>query len=190
MKFVDIIGTTYGEWKVIGRDMEATTKQTKWICECSCGTVKSVNGHSLKNGKSTSCGKCGSKKSEVLFDIPEGFIKISYCDSRYAINMVGEVFNLTNGKLMKPSLNAKGYSQVVMVDNNGNRITRKVHRLVAETFIENPYGKPTVNHIDGNKANNHISNLEWNTYSENQQHAYDTGLCPKNKNKISLGADE
>lgn len=55
---------------------------------------------------------------------------------------------------------------------NGTKINVCVHRLVAIAFIPNPLNKPCVNHIDGNKKNNHVSNLEWVTFQENELHSY------------------
>lgn len=59
---------------------------------------------------------------------------------------------------------------------NKVRKTLKIHRMVATTFIDNPENKPQVNHIDGDKSNNNISNLEWCTAKENVNHAYYKGL--------------
>ena len=60
----------------------------------------------------------------------------------------------------------------------GHRYNFKVHRLVAETFIPNPLGKPHVNHIDGDRSNNSVENLEWCTRSENMRHAMKMGYDP------------
>ena len=69
----------------------------------------------------------------------------------------------------------KGYPSIDLY-TNGERRTRRVHRLVAEAFIPNPDNKPEVNHIDGNKHNNDVSNLEWVTSKENCRHAWNNGL--------------
>ena len=69
----------------------------------------------------------------------------------------------------------KGYL-VTDLYNEGKRTTERVHILVAEAFIPNPDNKPEVNHDDGNKLNNHVSNLEWCTKKENAEHAWRTGL--------------
>lgn len=66
--------------------------------------------------------------------------------------------------------NENCYLQVTLSKKNKTE-KKLIHRLVAEAFIPNPDNKPQVNHIDGNKANNHIDNLEWSTESENSNHA-------------------
>ena len=67
---------------------------------------------------------------------------------------------------------------IFSIYKNGTTRWYSAHRLVAEAFVPNPENKPFVNHLDGNKFNNHVSNLEWVTQSENVQHAYSAGLTP------------
>lgn len=98
----------------------------------------------------------------------------------YTININGIVISYvrqTSKKIKRP-LSRKGY-EVVMLYGKGKRRLYPIHRLVAEHFIPNPENKSQVNHIDGNKLNNNVKNLEWVTASENVKHSYDNGLTPK-----------
>jgi len=83
------------------------------------------------------------------------------------------------GKVLKGIDNGGGYYLFRLYREGRRPSTTRVHRVVAQTFIDNPYNKPEVNHIDGNKLNNAIDNLEWMTAEENRQHAKDTGLIGK-----------
>jgi len=104
----------------------------------------------------------------------------------YSITEDGRVLkNLT--KEMSLTLDTRGYPKVGIIYVDKRR-TKKVHRLVAELLIPNPNNLPQVNHIDGDKTNNHISNLEWCTVSHNVKHAYDNGLYDnklKNHGKLT-----
>lgn len=121
----------------------------------------------------------------------------------YFITEEGKVFcNLGMGPIktrvqtsvlreVKPRPGKTGYMRVYMRDSlSQKRKDRYVHRLVAEAFIPNPHGKRTVNHIDSDRSNNCIDNLEWATHKENLLHAEEYGLlerCPttgKMRNKI------
>lgn len=89
------------------------------------------------------------------------------------------------GREIKQSTNNDGYKFVNLTNKDGNK-TLRVHVLVAKAFIPNPDNKETVNHIDGNKENNSVENLEWATRSEQQYHSYQLGLKKyKRTNKIS-----
>lgn len=80
------------------------------------------------------------------------------------------------GKQLKPSTDKDGYERVILT-KNGIRKTYSVHKLVALAFIPNLKNKTTINHIDGNKKNNNVSNLEWATEKENQIHKWKNGLA-------------
>ena len=78
-------------------------------------------------------------------------------------------------KILRGSLSNNGYLYVSLC-KGGKAKKYKVNRLVAQAFIENPYNLPITNHIDGDKTNNCVDNLEWTTQSENLKHSYRTGL--------------
>jgi len=86
-----------------------------------------------------------------------------------------QTYRGTKPKIKEPYLGKRGY-YVVDLSKRGYRKNVKVHRLVALAFIPNPDNKPQVNHIDGDKLNNHVSNLEWATCLENNRHARANGL--------------
>lgn len=98
----------------------------------------------------------------------------------YKINNLGEIWSIRKNIIMKGGLTGFGYKNIILTKNK-HKYQVYVHKLVAETFIPNPDNKPQVNHIDGNKLNNELDNLEWVTYSENNKHAYATGLRKSSK---------
>ena len=85
-----------------------------------------------------------------------------------------EYFN-SKERILKPSIISKGYIGITLTKGK-KRYPKKVHRLVAQAFIPNPNNKPQINHIDCDKSNNRVDNLEWCTNSENQKHAFIHGL--------------
>lgn len=103
-------------------------------------------------------------------------IKIDGVSTTYMVSSYGRFFNLKNKKYIKTSLTSQGYRRVFISYNNKSKYFL-AHVLVAKTFIPNLKNKPEINHKDGNKENNKISNLEWVTHKENMRHAFDTGLC-------------
>lgn len=95
----------------------------------------------------------------------------------YKVTDDGQVIG-KRGKVMIGHVDKCGYLEVLF-SYYPKSFQMRVHRLVAEAFISNPNNLPCVNHKDGNKLNNCVSNLEWCTHSENTIHAYETGLEKK-----------
>lgn len=94
--------------------------------------------------------------------------------SRQIISKTGQTYTLKE-RILKPTTNPRGYLQVFLRKDR-KTYALYVHRIVAEAFVPNPDNLPTVNHKDGVKANCKAYNLEWSTYGENNQHAYDNNL--------------
>jgi hypothetical protein len=177
--------------------------QGNWCPECAGTIKKSIKDcykiAELKNGKCLSSEYINSN-SKVIWECEKGhtwdatYYSIHQGDwCRECLNIIEEI----EGEIWKVIPEHKEY----MVSNFGRAITMKsgikklynsssdrnnfyykitrvglLHRWVAKLFIENPLNKPFINHIDGNKLNNHVSNLEWCTSKENSNHAVRTGL--------------
>lgn len=99
-------------------------------------------------------------------------------ENKYILHEDGSVYSLIHKKfLTQDTSNRSGYIRIALSLKDG-RQKKLLHRLVAEYFIPKVVGKNFVNHVDGDKTNNHVSNLEWVSQSENEIHAYKTGLRP------------
>ncbi len=92
----------------------------------------------------------------------------------YMVSNFGQIYNNKHQRFLKQFYKF-GYAHVGLYTQGETRHC-KVHRLVASAFLDNPYMYPQINHIDGDKTNNHVDNLEWTTSSENLRHAFRTGL--------------
>ena len=120
----------------------------------------------------------------------ENWKYIKGLEDRFMVSSEGRIKSISrfNGlytvreRLMKTKVNRFGYETINLWDGTVRRCFQ-VHRLVAEAFLPHPEAKPVVDHLDGNKLNNSVNNLEWVSIAENNQRAYDKGL----KRRIHAG---
>lgn len=112
----------------------------------------------------------------------EGYYQVSDSGKIRGLDRIDTLGRKVKGKILSVRTDKDGYLLVTLVKNN-NAKTKKVHRVVAESFLQNPNNLPEVNHIDGDKRNNSVKNLEWCTHKENHVHARKTGLIQQKGEK-------
>lgn len=113
----------------------------------------------------------------------EGFYQVSNLGrvrglDRYVYNPSGKCKMKVKGRLLKLHIDTSGYKKITL-KRDGFAKNKRVHRLVAETFLDNPNDLKQVNHIDGDKLNNAVSNLEFCTAKDNFEHAIEMGLTKR-----------
>lgn len=105
--------------------------------------------------------------------------------SREAIcNSACNIKRLTKEKVLANVVSNNGYIFTSLRDSNGNKYTKRVHRLVAEAFIDNPNNYPIINHKDCNRSNNCVENLEWCTYEYNVRYTFKMGYKDSEETRL------
>lgn len=99
-------------------------------------------------------------------------------EGRYTVTETGMVWSSKTKRWLKPRMHTGGYLRVNLYTGESPKNPKDfyIHRLVGEAFLQKEEGQDEVNHIDGNKTNNNVSNLEWVTDKQNKRHAIETGL--------------
>lgn len=108
----------------------------------------------------------------ITQSVPEGKTMTGY--PNYIITKDGKVYNSKRNKYLIPAKNEGGYMFIGLSDNDNKRKSFSIHRLVALVFIDNVKNCPEVNHIDFDKTNNNVSNLEWISRSDNMKHNFNS----------------
>lgn len=146
-------------------------------------TIKCISGKELERPYSD---EYVGRTREVLLEVqPEPWgdpllfypLDLEGFEGKFEINHAGQVRNRITGVLKKATVQPSGYLSMSFRCRPKNlHITRRVHSLVASTFLPNPFNLPEVNHIDGDKGNPSVVNLEWMTSGGNTKHAIQEGL--------------
>lgn len=124
------------------------------------------------------------------FQLSQRLNELNFPD--YEVYIDGKIYSHHSKRFVKGFLNNKGYL-LVCLHNKGKKERFYIHRLVAQSFIDNPDKLPCVNHIDCNPLNNNVDNLEWCTHQQNIQHSYKLGrlqtFAPKKINQLTREGD-
>ena len=155
-----------------------------YVYLCKCGESKQLNLRTLLDNHFDN----HIYSNDIVDELDEIWKPVHLFEGKYSISSKGRVrserrfrkgkngsISIVNERIRVPCDDSYGYLIVVLYDEEFQR-TVPIHRLVAEHFIPNPYNLPQVNHKDGNKANNAVSNLEYCTCKENIDHAIKHGL--------------
>ena len=114
----------------------------------------------------------------------ENWKAVNGYEGLYEVSDKGRVKGLKRNRILKNIVDSLGYVRVSLCKENKIK-AHKIHRLVAEHFLK-PSEYKIVNHIDGNKENNSVENLEWCNASQNRKHACDTGLAAKEEGRLIM----
>lgn len=125
-------------------------------------------------------------------DLPAGYL----VSNQGRVKSCERVFIKSDGRrktvrerILKQQVNQNGYPTITLRSVGGKNLVFRVHQLVAKAFIIENHHLPIINHKDGNKLNNHSSNLEWCNHSQNLKHAYDNNLRSHNtRNAVAAAA--
>ena len=121
----------------------------------------------------------------------EIWCNISKLNDKYSVSNYGNIRNNKTSRILKQYVNhSTGYSTVTvrLYGKHGGSECIRVHREVAIAFLPNPYNLPQVNHIDCNKTNNHMNNLEWCTAKENTVHAVTNNLIRRSRGHLHVSS--
>lgn len=109
-------------------------------------------------------------------------MKILKRNKNYGVDEDGNVYSIKKNKKLTPKKNHDGYLRIQLW-KNGKCEFVSIHRLVAEEYVANPNNYPIVNHLDGDKQNNHYTNLEWCTQKDNIIHSWKNGFSTPRRNE-------
>lgn len=121
------------------------------------------------------------ENKEIWKDIP-------HYEGKYQVSNLGRVWSIVRQQYKSQRLDKDGYYRVELVAKNGKVITEHVHRLVALAFLPREEGKNIVNHLNSNRQDNRVENLEWTDVKGNNRHGYDFGRISESQKKATEAA--